>query len=114
VDNAGTASGRLRTALNTRSYGLAVNLARELPHVALADAIRLTCLAASKDSKRFDALAVRVVARLIEERRLSLNDVIWACRRLQDCREGVDGETGLLNLVRQKAIRYVSEGASSA
>ncbi len=33
----------------TGSYGLAVNLARELPHVDLADAIRLTALAAEKD-----------------------------------------------------------------
>jgi hypothetical protein len=74
------------------------------PTSPLADATRLTCLAASKDPERFDALAVRVIARLIEERRLELNDVLWACRRLQDCREGVDGETGLLSLLRQPPL----------
>jgi hypothetical protein len=83
------------------------NLAKDLPQVDLADAIRLTCLAAEKDTPdRFDAMAVRVIARLIEERRLSLNDVIWAAQRLQDAGEGVDGETALLNLVRQKPLRH--------
>jgi hypothetical protein len=102
MGNSGTISGRLRTALSTGSYGLAVNLARDLPHVDLADAIRLTALAAEKDPERFDALAVRCIARLIEERHLKLNDVLWACQQLQDCREGRDGETGLINLAKQR------------
>ena len=60
MGNARSTGGRLRTALNTGSYGLARNIARDLPHVELADAIRLTCLAASEDTpSRFDALAVR-------------------------------------------------------
>ena len=101
MGNAGTASGRLRTALNTGSYGLAVNLARELPHVDLADAIRLTCLAASKDPDRFGGMALRCLVRLIEERELTINRAIWALQRFQDCREGVDGETGLLKLLQE-------------
>ncbi len=102
VGNAGTASGRLRTALNTGSYGLAVNLARELPHVDLADAIRLACLAATKDPDRFDAMALRCLVRLAEERGLLINEAIWALQRFQDAREGVDGETGLMKLAKSK------------
>ena len=59
MGNAGTDYGRFRTALNTGSYGLAVNLARDLPLVPLAEAIRLTCLAATKDPEHFDGMAVR-------------------------------------------------------
>jgi hypothetical protein len=81
VGNAGTASGQLRTPLSTGSYRLARNIAAELPHVEPVDAIRLTCLAASKDPDRFDGLAVRAITRQIEGRRLSLNDVIWAAQR---------------------------------
>ena len=102
MGNAGTPSGRLRTAISTGSYGLALNIASELPRVELSDAIRLTALAAAKDPERFDALAVRVLSRLLEERRLSLDDALWACQRLRDCREGVDGATGLLQLAKQR------------
>jgi hypothetical protein len=104
VSNAGTASGQLRTALSPGSYRLARNIAADLPRVDLADAIRLTALTAEKDSDRFDALAVRALARLLDERRLSLDDALWACQRLRDCREGVDGGTGLLSLARQRPI----------
>jgi hypothetical protein len=104
VSNAGTASGQLRTALSPGSYRLPRNIAADLPRVDLADAIRLTALTGEKDSDRFDALAVRVLARLLDERRLSLDDALWACQRLRDCREGVDGETGLLSLAKQRPI----------
>lgn len=102
MGNAGTDTGRFRTALNTGSYGLAANIAKDLPYVELADAIRLTCLAAEKDPARFEALTLRCLSRLLEERRISLNDLLFAGRRFQDAREGVDGETGLLNLVKQR------------
>jgi len=92
VGNAGTNSGRFRTALNTGSYDLASNIARDLPYVELADAIRPTCLAARKDPARFEVLALRCLARLLEE------------RRVEDAREGIDGETGLLNLLKQRPI----------
>jgi hypothetical protein len=101
VGNAGSDYGRFRTALNTGSYGPARNLARDLPHVDLSDAIRLTILAADKDPDRYDALALRCLVRLIEERGLSIDRAIWVLQRFREAREGFDGETGLLNLVRQ-------------
>jgi hypothetical protein len=105
VGTAGTNYGRFRTALNTGSYGLARNIAAGLPRVDLRDAIRLTLLAADRDNDHFDALALRCLVRLIEERYLTLNDVLWAVQRFQDVREGLDGETGLLNLLQQKRPR---------
>ena len=104
MGNAGTDYGRFRTALNTGSYGLARNIALDLPHVDLRDAIRLTVLAVEKDPDAYDALALRCLVRLIEERELSINRAIWALQRFQDCREGVDGLTGLLNLARQRRL----------
>ena len=105
MGNAGTDYGRFRTAHNSGSYGLARNIAADLPHVDLADAIRLTVLAVEKDPDQFDALAQRCVVRLIEERRLNLNEVLWALQRFQDAREGRDGETGLIALLHQKPHR---------
>ncbi len=102
MGNAGTASGQFRTALRTKSLGLALNLARELPTVDLPDAARLTVLAAQKGDPRFEPMSVRLLARLLDERRLSLEDVLYAARRLQDAREGKPGETGLLNLIRHR------------
>jgi hypothetical protein len=105
MGNAGTLTGQLRTAIRTRSLSLALNIAGELDHVDLAAAVALTALAAEKGDPRFEPMALRVIVRLIEERRLTLNDALWAAQRLQDCREGVDGETGLLNLERQRPER---------
>lgn len=67
MGNAGTDYGRFRTALRTGSYGLARNIARDLPHVDLSDAIRLTILSVDKDPDHFDALALRCLVRFIEE-----------------------------------------------
>ncbi len=101
MSNAGTDYGRFRTALNTGSYGLARNIALDLPRVDLADAIRLTVLAAAKDPDHFDALALRCLVRFIEERGLTIDRAVWVLQRFREAREGFDGETGLLNLVRQ-------------
>jgi hypothetical protein len=103
VGNAGTEYGRFRTALRTGSYGLARNIAADLPRVDLADAIRLTCLAAEKAPDDFDALALRCLVRLIEERGLTIDRAVWVLQRFREAREGFEGETGLLNLVRAPA-----------
>lgn len=62
--------------------------ARELQVVPLDAALDLTLLAAEKDPDRYEAMAVRWVQRLIEERRPSLNETVWAGTRLKDVREG--------------------------
>lgn len=105
MGNAGSQLGELKTALSTGSYVLAARIAKDLPRVDLSDAVRLTILAADKDSERFDALAQRCLVRLIEERQVTLNEVLWVAQRFQDVREGTDGETGLMNLLRQKRPR---------
>jgi hypothetical protein len=105
MGNAGSQSGELNTALSTGSYVLATRIAKELPRVDLSDAVRLTILAAAKDPERFDALAQRCLVRLIEERQVTLNDVLWVAQRFQDLREGTGGETGLMNLLRQQRHR---------
>jgi hypothetical protein len=104
MGNAGSDTGRLRTALKTGSYKLAVGIVRELPRISTADALELTLLAAKKDRERFDAMAVCWLVRLIEERAVTLNDVIWAGQRLRDERGGHDGRTGLENLLKQRGI----------
>ena len=106
MGEAGSDLARLRTALKTNSYRLAIGIARELPRVSLADALELTLLAAQKDPDRYDAMAVRWAARLIEERRVDLNDVLWTVQRFQDEREGHDGRTGLENLLQQRTFRH--------
>jgi hypothetical protein len=73
-------------------------LDRDGGRAAIAGAIRLTVLAAKKDPENFDGLALRCIVRMVEERELSIDKAIWALQRFQDCREGVDGETGLLKL----------------
>jgi hypothetical protein len=100
VGNAGSDYGRFRTALKTGSYGLARNIARDLPHVDLSDAIRLTILAIDNDPNRYDALALRCLVRLIDERGLTIDRAIWVLQRFREAREGFDGETGLLKLAR--------------
>ena len=103
--SSGSRHAELRTALATGAYGLALGIAEELRHVSLSDAVRLTILAAKSDPERFDALAQRCIVCLIEERRLTLSDVLRAAQRFQDAREGGDGETGLIALLCQKQLR---------
>jgi hypothetical protein len=64
----GTTTGALRTAIRTGSFNLALNIAGELPHVPLTDAVALTVLAAEKDDPRFEPMAMRLIVRFIEER----------------------------------------------
>lgn len=101
MGNAGTDYGRFRTALRTGSYGLARNIALDIPQVDLADAIRLTILAIDKDPDHYDALALRCLVRFIEERSLTIDRAVWVLQRFREAREGFDGETGLLKLARQ-------------
>ena len=88
MGNAGTASGALRTAIRTGSLNLALNIAAELDHVPLADAVALTALAAKKGDRRFEPMAMRLIVRFIEARKVTtVNRAIWTLQRLQDCRE---------------------------
>jgi hypothetical protein len=55
----------------------------------------LVLLGASQvDRERYERLAQRWLARLLQERRLSLREIAWAVERLADVREGISGEAG--------------------
>jgi hypothetical protein len=88
IGNAGTPYGELQRALKAGLYVNARAAARELPVVPLDAALDLTLLAAEKDPKRFEAMAVRWLSRLGEERKPSLHEMVWATQRMQDVREG--------------------------
>ena len=88
IGNAVTTHGELQRALKAGLYVNARAAARELQVVPLEDALELTLLAAEKDPRRFEAMAVRWLQRLIEERSPSLNETVWAGTRLKDVKEG--------------------------
>ena len=63
----GSAYARFRRALETDSAMLATAAAHELPHLSLADALRLCLVYARADRSRFDRAIVRWHARLCLE-----------------------------------------------
>ncbi len=105
VGVAGSNSALFERALRNGDLGSAWAYATSLSHVSLEDALQLTLLAIKKDAHRFDAMAKRCIVRLIEERSVTFHEVEWAIQRLRDETEGLDGRTGLLNLLEQKPAR---------
>lgn len=63
-----------RKALIHGNVALAIDTAREMPHVPLEDALRLVVLMATKRDRLYDGTAARFAQRLIAERRLGLDD----------------------------------------
>src|SRR4051794_12160998 len=57
IGTAGSQYGEFQTALRTGSFDLAFRVARDLPQLTLADALRLTLLAAKKAPDRYDEMA---------------------------------------------------------
>lgn len=101
-------SAEFDTALKHGDYASAVSIARRLPRIDLRSALRLTVLAAKHESReRYDAMAVRWLTRLVQEKRVDLNDVHWASSRLKDAREGLNKEAGsaLERLVSERRWR---------
>ncbi len=88
MGTSGTRHGEFRTALRTGSYSLALEIARDLPHISLADALRLTLLAARKSPQQFDGMARRWLARLLVERQPSLDEMAWASALLSNAPGG--------------------------
>ena len=102
MGTAGSLHGELRTALRTGSYRIACNIARSLPSISLPEALEITVLAAKHDPDRFEPMAARWLARLLDDRQLSLHEIRWATERLQDVKEGraEDAEKALLNFIK--------------
>jgi hypothetical protein len=82
-------------ALHAGNWANAFAAAHSLPVVRLEDALELVLLGAEKvDRDRYERLASRWLARLLEEKRVSLHEISWAVERLRDAREGRGAEAG--------------------
>jgi hypothetical protein len=94
MGNAGSTYGELRRCLKAGLFTGAWAAAHDLPVVPLDAALELTLLAAEKAPGRYEAMAVRWMARLAAERKVPLAEYVWAATRLQDVREGRAHEAG--------------------
>lgn len=104
VGAAGSTHGAFQRAVERGNVLLALNLARELGTVSLEDALQLTALLARAGDNRYNAAAVRWVARLATEKQVSLEDVTLAAAALCAMRaapERVEAEATLLHLSRR-------------
>lgn len=93
-------TGQLQNALRAGAYSLARDLATELAQVPLAEALLLTVLAAEKAPEDFEPMAMRWIERLIEERHISLEELVTAADALQRAGEGDVDRLTLLALTR--------------
>ena len=74
VTSQGHPYARFRRALLTKNVNLIDAAARELQHIALADALRILVVLAERRDKRYERAAARFAARVTTERGLSLAD----------------------------------------
>ena len=81
-----TAQGHPRTifrrALDRGNLLVAETVAREIGRVALSEALELTALIAQKDARRKSRAAVRFLERLLDERRLTIEEASLAASAL--------------------------------
>src|SRR5512142_1890690 len=94
------AHGAFQHAVERGNVLLALNLARELGTVSLDDALRLTALLARAGDDRYNAAAIRWLARLATERQVSIEDLSLAASALCVLRaapERVEAEATLLH-----------------
>jgi hypothetical protein len=74
---------RFRRALDTGNETLVLTAARELPKVALDDALRICLVLRGGDSERFERAAVRWLGRFaLEAREVTINDLRLAANAL--------------------------------
>ena len=93
---------QFQRALKTGNAFLAMNAARELRHVDLADALSLLLLLREHDPVRFDHAAVRWLARYYaEDRRLPIRDA----REVIDMLEGVGRHDQVAKLRLERFLR---------
>lgn len=74
-------------ALDTGRLDDAIRFAHFLP-VSIDEAARLVALAGRERAASFERMAVRFLTVLLEERELTLGEVLWIVHRLQDAHEG--------------------------
>jgi hypothetical protein len=78
---------QFRQALEYRRFDDAMRIAQHLP-VSLENAARLTMLAAEVGSPRFEPMALRMIALLMDQLRVSLGQPSWLAARFRDAGEG--------------------------
>jgi hypothetical protein len=105
VGNAGSDYGYFQRALKAGQYASAWQFAKQLPSVSLADALALTVLAAEHDPDHFDAMALRWLSRLIDERALTLEEFAEATAELQGVSLGLSEGDGLRALLKAKPMK---------
>ena len=105
MGTAGSDYGYFQRSLKAGHYASAWQFAKQLPSISLADALSLTLLAAKDDPDRFDAMALRWLCRLVEERSLTLAKFAGAAAELQGVPMGLGGGDGLRALLREKPLK---------
>ena len=89
----GSAYARFRRALTTQNLTLIRAAAAELPQVRLDDALEVCVLLRDREPQRYEAAAVRWIARFCVERvDVSLEDVDHATRAIVLMRRGAPEE----------------------
>lgn len=88
----GHPQARFQRALTTHNLVIVEAAARELPRIALDDALSVLALLAADKDPRFDRAAARWVGRLLIETPVGLGDVRFALamvERLPACRDAL-------------------------
>ncbi|HET8537599.1 MAG TPA: hypothetical protein VFL73_10520 [Solirubrobacteraceae bacterium] len=101
----GSAYSRFRRALLTGNMSLVNATARELPQIALDDALRILRVMAAKQDPRFDRAAARFAARAIHELGLGLAEARYVLALVEALAASPDTIGELL--------RHVVAGAAS-
>src|SRR5438477_3051193 len=85
VTSDGSAYSRFRRALETGNELLVLTAARELPQIALDDALRICLLLRDGDPDRYERAAVRWLGRFaLEARGVTVNAIRGAAEALDD------------------------------
>lgn len=83
MNDAGTAYARFRRALETGNEMLVIAAARELPQIALDDALRICLVLRTGDPLRYERAAVRWLGRFaLEARNVTMPDLRAAAEAL--------------------------------
>jgi hypothetical protein len=91
VTSSGHPYAEFQRALKNGNLWVAEAAARGLPHISLADALRLVHLYAEKESPKFERAAVRWLRRYLNEASPELSDVANVVARLVERRDAPYG-----------------------
>jgi hypothetical protein len=112
VTSQGNAYARLRRALASGSPTIAWAAAFEVPRIELDDALRLVLLLCD-DERRYDPAAVRFLARLLGEGRVTLTQAQLVARAL-DAQPDAEQLRALAAICEQAGVPAVAAAALEA